>query len=137
MSNEDYKIYKTLRGADLLDGISRRDISEQLFANARQKAAYAGMTLQASHRTNGRWGIADFHYSLQSSPNKNGMRWLLNIYPGTLRLESVWSPKAPFLKLPPNWTLMDVVDAAIASTTALDTFETEIAANIKVVSNQI
>jgi len=50
---------------------------------------------------------SDQHYQL-SHPDG----WLLNIYPGNRRLYHDKNRKGPFLQVPLEWTLLDVVNAA-------------------------
>jgi len=94
-----------------------------LFREARIKAAHAGMALEQH---------SEVHYSLQSSPDESGKYWRLNIYPGNRRLyHDRQHAKPPFLKVPPDWNLMDVIDSAISTCSEMDKFEEEIAAAVK------
>lgn len=112
MASEDYEIYKVLQER-VRDGASRRAASKEAFAAARQLAAQAGMTL-VQH--------TEVHYGLQSPAG-----WLLNIYPGNRRLyHDRQKPKPPFLKVRPDWTLMDIVKAAVAASNNTDAFAKEI-----------
>ena len=40
-------------------------------------------------------------------------KWLLNIYPGNRRLYHDQNRMGPFLSVPDDWTLLDVVRAAV------------------------
>lgn len=103
MGSEDYEIYKALRQEKVQEGASRRAHSAQQFERAQHIAAHAGMTL-VQH--------TEVHYTLHNP--KEG--WLLNIYPGNRRLyHDRHYKKPPFLKIKPDWNLIDVVEAAIAA----------------------
>ncbi len=39
--------------------------------------------------------------------------WVLNIYPGNHKLKWNYQPRGPFLELPDDWTLIDIVASAI------------------------
>lgn len=118
MSSEDYEIYKLLRKEQFVDGASRREANALLYPKARLKAAQAGLKLEQH---------TDVHYSLSSSDG-----WRLNIYPGNLRLyHNRDYKKPPFLKVPPEWNLLDVIDAAIAASNTTDSFEKEISTKVK------
>lgn len=52
---------------------------------------------------------AKVHYQL--SPDDRS--WLLNIYPSNRRLYHDPKKPGPFLRVPPDWTLLDVVKAAL------------------------
>lgn len=124
MSREDYEVFKLLRKERMQDGGARRESNALLYGQAQQKASQAGMILEQH---------TDVHYSLQSQT----YGWRLNIYPGNRRLyHDRQHKKPPFLKVPPDWNLLDVIDAAIAASNTTDSFEKEIAANIKPVTNE-
>lgn len=113
MASEDYEVYKVLQQERMRDGASRRAANKELFGAARQLAAQAGLTL-VQH--------TEVHYGL-----KGPTGWLLNIYPGNRRLyHDRQKPKPPFLKMKPDWTLLDVVRAAIAASNNTDDFAKEI-----------
>jgi hypothetical protein len=120
--NEDYEFYKTLRKDKSQEGKQRREQNVKLFAEARQKAACAGMTLEQH---------GDVHYALQSPEG-----WRLNIYPGNLRLyyDRQYN-KPPFLKVPPVWNLIEVIDAAIAASQNTEWFEKEIASKVSEITH--
>ena len=81
----------------------RRDDAESLFSAARAIAAKNGLLLKKH---------TDVHYQL---------RWpdgaILDIYPGRGRLYSnpARKPRSPRLTVPDEWTLVDVVNAAVAA----------------------
>lgn len=80
--------------------LKRRDEAERDFPAAEEIACMHGMNLVRR---------SDHHYQLS---HVNG--WLQNIYPGNQRL--YWDrnkPKPPFLQLPDEWGLVDVVKAAV------------------------
>jgi hypothetical protein len=101
--NEDYDVYRVLRAKRQRDGEKRRESANDIFREAQQLAAQAGLTLMQH---------TDAHYSLSNAPNG----WLVNVYPGNRRLyHDRKRPKAPFLRLERNWSLVEVVNAAIAA----------------------
>ena len=113
MASEDYEFYKVLQQEKVRDGASRRATNKELFGAARQLAAQSGMVLEQH---------TEVHYGLKSPAG-----WLLNIYPGNRRLyHDRQRPKPPFLKIKPDWTLIDVVRAAIAASSTTDAFAKEI-----------
>lgn len=121
MSSEDYEVFKILRRERSIAGGDRREVNARLFPEAQQKAAQAGMKL-VQH--------TEVHYSLEFAGSR------LNIYPGNRRLyHDRQHKKPPFLKVPPEWNLLHVIDAAIAACNKTDAFEAEIAANIKPVTD--
>lgn len=123
MSREDYEVFKLLRQERSLDGSARREVNARLYGQARQKAAQAGLVLEQH---------TDVHYSLQSQMHG----WRLNIYPGNRRLyHDRQHKKPPFLKVPPEWNLLDVIDAAIAASSSTDPFEKEVAAKVKTITD--
>lgn len=79
---------------------ARRAVSEKQFPDALRIAEECGLTLR---------GISPVHYQLIGPGEGN---WILNIYPGNLRLaDDRLRPPAPRLELPDQWTLIDVVHA--------------------------
>ena len=84
----------------------RRNLNADLFLKAEFKAAQAGFLLRRH---------SNIHYSITNKNSNQENRWIMNLYPGNLRIYSdVNCPKkAPFLKLPLMWNLIDVVDALI------------------------
>lgn len=78
---------------------SRRARATLEFFEARDFCIDRGMDLRKN---------SDTHYSLF------GDGWLLDIYPGNQRLYRPENrePRAPFLELPNEWGLLDVVKAA-------------------------
>jgi len=124
MASEDYEIYRVLQQERVRDGASRRATNKELFGAARHLAAQAGLTL-VQH--------TEVHYGLQSPAG-----WLLNIYSGNHRLyHDRQKPKPPFLKVKPDWNLLDVVRAAVAASNNTDAFAKEINWNLpKIVTEQ-
>lgn len=99
----DYDIYKFLKKEQKKDGVELRNLSHNQFGAAQQLAAQAGLTLVRR---------SDVHYQLFLSRND----WLLNIYPGNQRLYADRNrPKAPFIDVKLNWTLIDVVKSVIST----------------------
>lgn len=80
----------------------RRQTSANQFVDARALAAEHGLILRQH---------TDWHYTIR----REGRRWLSSIYPGKRRLvKSREMPElAPYIKLPENWTLVDVVKGFI------------------------
>lgn len=100
MSSEDYEIFRVLRAEASAEGEERRKRAGDVFLQARSLASRAGLVL-ARH--------SDVHYSLRHPDG-----WIFNIYPGNRRLYYDKNrKKGPFIKLPDNWTLMDVVKEAV------------------------
>ena len=83
------------------EGFNNRLRAESDFPEARRRLRAAELFLVR---------YSAMHYALRGHGEKSS--WLLNIYPGNRRiLKGVGSP--PYLKLPAEWTLLDVADAAI------------------------
>jgi len=117
MAREDYEPFKLLQKERQQERAEARLVSDENFASASQLATQSGMIL-VRH--------TDVHYQLQSQSG-----WLLNIYPGNRRLyHDRNKPKPPYLNIPPNWTLIDVVHAAIAASNNTDSFAEEIAKKV-------
>ena len=77
----------------------RRKVASDNFAVTEKAAFDLGLVLKR---------YSEIHYELRS---KRG--WRLNIYPGNLRLTPVAGPiRPPFLFLPEEWRLEDVLAAA-------------------------
>jgi hypothetical protein len=122
---EEYGVFKALQQERAKEGAARRNASKEHYALARQFAAQADMTL-TQH--------TEIHYSLQSPAG-----WILNIYPGNRRLYHDRNcPKPPFLKIKPDWTLIDVVQAAIVASGSINTeaFAAEIEKKAQKVTNE-
>lgn len=120
MGREDYEVYKQLRHERMAEAASRRQkASDKDYQPARQLAAQARMVLDRH---------SDVHYSLESPDG-----WRLHIYPGNGRL---WNDpdrkvKPPFLKMRPDWSLLDLVRAAITASNNMSGFANSIAAQAK------
>lgn len=97
MSREDYEIYRQLRTEKIQQGEERRQKATADYDQAVLVAKGFDMKL-VRH--------SEIHYTLR--PANNG--WLLNIYPGNKRLyyDRKYG-KPPFIPLPLNWSLVDVV----------------------------
>lgn len=107
MSSEDYEIYKVLRAERAKEGEKRRQSALQNYREAANLANQVGWHLKCH---------SEVHYSLRK-PQENS--WILNIYPGNRRLYYDQNkPRGPFLKLEEEWTLLDVVLAAIQQNNA-------------------
>jgi len=107
MTSSDYDIYKVLRAEKSKEGESRRQSALQQFRAAAALANQVGWIF-ACH--------SEIHYSLRK-PQENS--WILNIYPGNRRLYYDQNKaKGPYLKLKENWTLYEVVEAAIKQNNA-------------------
>jgi len=76
----------------------RRNVAKRMFDRAAAIAKLKGLVLlRRSH----------VHYQLT-----NG-EWLINVYPGKCRILADRNrAKGPYLNVKPNWTLLDVVNAA-------------------------
>jgi hypothetical protein len=93
-------IFTAYRLSKQAEGQERRAAADETFADAQALASPFGLVL-ARHSA--------VHYTL-SLPGG----WWLNVYPGNRRL--FWDrnrPRPPYLRLPLEWTLLDVVQAAI------------------------
>jgi len=117
MGREDYEVFKLLQQDRIQEGAERRAVSNNEFGAASQLATQSGMTL-VRH--------SEVHYQLRGQAG-----WLLNIYPGNRRLYHDRNrPKPPYLKVDPNWTLIDIVRTAIAASNNTDSFAKEIAKRV-------
>lgn len=102
MSSEDYEIYKILRDEKTKKGEQRRQFALKDYENAATLAKQVGWEFICH---------SEAHYSLRN-PQENS--WILNVYPGNRRLYyDPNKPKGSFLNLNDNWSLTDVVFAAI------------------------
>jgi hypothetical protein len=99
--SETGELFQAYREHKQTLGHERRWSADDLFRQARERAAAAGMGLTR---------VSDVQYQLRH-PSAG---WLLNIYPGNGRL--YWDPnhRGPFLRMRERWSLLDVVEAAIA-----------------------
>ncbi len=94
---------QALKLAHQQEAAQRRAIADEQFGTAHALAAKHGFLLTRH---------ADFHYSICLSNNWPGRRrWLTNIYPGKRRIVPVKElpERSPYIKLPEEWTLLDVV----------------------------
>lgn len=82
-------------------GRQRRIRATNEFPTAQRQAIALGFRLSRRNET---------HYTL--TPAKETKGWLYNIYPGKCRIYADPNRRGPFLKLPDEWTLIDVVKAA-------------------------
>lgn len=97
---EAERIARAARAARAARGTKRRHRADHEFDEACQLAEANGLRL---HR------CSFAHYQLIHVA-KN---WLLDIYPGNRRLYSDPKRKGPFLSVPHDWTLIEVVRVAI------------------------
>lgn len=117
MAREDYEVFRYLQQNRIQEGAERRAASYNEFDAASQLANQSGMILVRR---------SEVHYQLRGQAG-----WLLNIYPGNRRLyHDRNKPTPPYLKVDPDWSLMDVVKAAIAQSNNTDSFAEEIANNV-------
>ena len=125
MSSEDYEVFKVLREEKRKQGVERRTANNELFNDAVQLAAQSGMVL-LQH--------SEVHYSLYGSEGWPESEWILHIYPGNRRLYrdagkikgGKQRPKPPFIKVKPDWNLLDVIQTMVAALRNTDSFEKEI-----------
>jgi len=107
MASEDYKIYKILRAERAKEGERRRQSALSDYRNAAALANQVGWYLTCH---------SEVHYSLRKP---QGNSWILNIYPGNKRLYyDLNKPKGPYLKLKDDWSLTEIVLAAIRQNNA-------------------
>lgn len=107
MSSIDYEVYKLLREERAKEGEARRQRALGSYHAAMQLAGQVGWIFNRH---------SEVHYSLRKP---QGNSWILNIYPGNRRLYYDQNkPKGPYLKLNNDWTLVDVVQAAIRQSNA-------------------
>lgn len=103
--------WRDIKDARRQERQENRAVSEGMFAEAAMCAEASGFRL-VKH--------SDAHYSLRKFSKRDTFLplWILNIYPGNRRIyrDPNTIKKAPFLKLKPDWTLMDVVKVAWFST---------------------
>lgn len=102
MSREDYEVYDFLKDERKKEGQSNRQKAKDDFKEASTLAAQNGLRLSKCD--------GGVRYRLEKLKV-----WIKDIYPGNSR---IYCPnqdkKGPFLQLPLEWTLLDVVKAAIA-----------------------
>ena len=94
--------YRALAAQTKQERASRRDFAAAAFPVVSRYAWEYDLRLRR---------FTESHYQL--SPMD--WSWILNIYPGNRRLYSDRTKVAPYLNVPDNWGLMDVVKAAIAA----------------------
>lgn len=108
MSDDDIgSMYRMLNEVRRVEGEDRRSFNSRKYHAAAAKAQDYGLKL-LQH--------SDVHYTLTLDKAGKKSTWLLNIYPGNQRL--YWDRqylKPPWLSISDmrDWTLFDVVDAAI------------------------
>jgi hypothetical protein len=101
-------LYRDIGECRVTEGIVRRRAASDDFQSALRRCNAVGLLLKRHNAT---------HYSL-THPVK---AWRLNIHPGNRRIYMDRNrPKAPFLKLPEDWSLEDVVTAAILANEGKD-----------------
>lgn len=100
MSREDYELFKALQQKKQQESVDRRILGNVDFEEASKLASQAGMTF-VKH--------SEIHYQLRG---KTG--WVLNVYPGNRRIFHDRNHlRPPYLKIQSDWTLIDIVNAAI------------------------
>ena len=93
--------YRAMKQLEKQRNAARRDVAAAAFPSIRQHAAEHDLRLTRH---------TEAHYQLAPVDRS----WILDIYPGKRRLYSDRKKVAPHLSVPEDWTLMDVVEAAIA-----------------------
>ena len=90
------------------DAVSRRALAAKQYWNAARTAHNHGLILTKHN---------DSHYSLEPAVKCKDLRWRQNIYPGNLRLyyDRNLPTRPPFLKLPEEWTLGDILELTIGA----------------------
>jgi hypothetical protein len=100
----DWDLYKELRKEAQADGEVLRAAAESMFEQAKVRALRAGLFLRRN---------TEAHYTLAAGSAGHWV-WLWDLYPGKYRIRtSRQHPATPRLQVPLDWTLLDVVDAAI------------------------
>lgn len=90
----------------------RRDAAVRDFPPVRQHAREAGFQLIRQ---------TDAHYQLWAP----GRKWLVNLYPGNCRLYHDKKKRGPYLRVSEEWSLMEVVEAAIQEAVKAEFCETD------------
>jgi len=96
------EVYKLIAERERIRKGERRDLAAAAFPDIRSRAEEHGLRL-VRH--------TEAHYQLRPADGS----WILNICPGNRRLYSDPKKVAPWLSVPVDWTLLDVVNAAIAA----------------------
>ena len=100
----DWDLYQELRKEGQADGEALRAAAESNFEQAKVRAFQAGLMLRRN---------TEAHYTLAAGMAGTYV-WLWDVYPGKYRIkQSRQHPATPRLAVPPDWTLMDAVEAAI------------------------
>jgi hypothetical protein len=88
-----------------LDGQHRREASKAVSAEAADLANANGFILRCHN---------DAHYAI----SRRGSKWLTNIFPSRQRIsiDTMKSEAAPYIPLPQEWTVLDVVKAFVEVT---------------------
>lgn len=94
------EVFRALRENRQADGSNRRLSAEEELSAAQEIASASGVELRQCSWT---------HYQLSAGAG----RPLLNIYPGNRRIYSDPNRRWPFVRVRRNWSLVDVVQAAI------------------------
>jgi hypothetical protein len=89
--------FSARKAARILSKQNRRAKAAADFPEAQRRAAAISLTLKRH---------TDVHYQLC------GPGWIINVYPGKQRIWGPKTDKSPYLKLPADWGLLDVVGAA-------------------------
>jgi hypothetical protein len=97
-------VFKDLRRIRSRDAMGRRERADRDFGEAHRLAQQAGLFLHKCSPT---------QYQL-SVCNRPASGWLINVYPGNLRIYAdPHRPRAPYLRLPDDWGLIDIVRTAV------------------------
>jgi hypothetical protein len=95
----DPEIFREIRKRRSANSLTQRERADKEYVEAAQLASEHALHL-IQHTF--------VHYQL-----KKPGEWCYDIYPGNRRIYKKKDSKTPFLKLPADWTLIDVVKAAI------------------------
>lgn len=99
MGSEIGQVWQGLRHAEGIKRTHRRLAAARGYPQLARQARQAGMKLRM---------CSEAHYRLEAQG------WAIDIYPGNRRIYNPPGPRrGPFLRLPAEWNLGDVIDAAI------------------------
>ena len=99
MGSEDYEIYKEMGKERQEEGEVRRNKAGNDFSIAKRMAESKGWVLKQHTYS---------HFQLISP----GRKIIINLYPGNQRIYQDPKKRGPYLKIPFEWTLCDVVKEA-------------------------
>jgi hypothetical protein len=110
MSDFD-ETFRALRQVRSRDAIDRRQQADRDFGEAQRLAQQSGLFLRKCSPT-------QYQLSVWNVPATG---WLINIYPGNRRIYAdPKRPRAPYLRLPDGWGLIDVVRVAVEAVAQAD-----------------